>query len=431
MLTLKNFATITSPSGHVLVALGLVTALLVFTVTPARIPNPEVRTDLDAAQSPTLAFSSANAYAHLVAQLDCGTRVPGTPGHQACIRYLHSALAAHANVTLHNYTVHGIACTNVLGKINADAEHDSIVILGAHFDSRAIAEKDPDPARRGDPIPGANDGASGVAALLELARVFATDRAHLTPQVWIVFFDAEDQGDGGMAGWGWCEGSELFVRDLDAFLGPGENQADISAMILLDMVGGTHLEFVREGYSSTVLYNHLFNAGRDLGYTSAFPQVPRTKYIYDDHKPFVDAHIPAYDLIIDFTDTSEPGWPYHHTHGDNLAHIDQASLGITGRTVEYYFQTYHYSSLPAGGTGSTGTGSTAPPGGTSTNGTMTGTWTGSTNGTGTTNGTSTPGDIDVPGAHPGILAVAGILGTGVLLARVRSRRKQLNAPDHS
>ncbi|MFW9999997.1 MAG: M28 family peptidase [Candidatus Hodarchaeota archaeon] len=211
----------------------------------------------------------------------------------------------------------------------------NIIILGAHYDSRAKATKDPIIANRSNPVPGANDGASGCAVLIELANVLYSERDNLSCQVWFLFFDAEDQGlDNayGMDGWDWCEGSQKFVSDINNFY--NSEIENFECMILLDMVGGENLKFINEQYSTSSLLDELFSIGRHLGYTHQFPSNPESASIIDDHRPFLSAGIPSADLIINFWDN--PGWPYHHTTQDDLSHISNYSLEATGKTVEQF-----------------------------------------------------------------------------------------------
>jgi Zn-dependent M28 family amino/carboxypeptidase len=225
----------------------------------------------------------------------------------------------------------------VLFKLNE--KEDNIVILGAHYDTRKIAEKDPDPEKRDQPIPGANDGASGCAVLLELARILYHQKEELNCEIWFLFFDAEDQGSGGMSGWDWCEGSQQFVEDIEIYY--DNNSESFDCMILLDMVGGENLQFIWELYSNSLLMEDLFEIGRDLGYKYSFPEDPIRASITDDHKAFSEIGIPTADLIIKFWNQPEE-WPYHHTHGDNLTHISKESLKITGTTVEQFlYNNYH------------------------------------------------------------------------------------------
>ncbi len=234
---------------------------------------------------------------------------------------------------MHNFTVHLTECQNVLFKLN---EHESnIVILGTHYDSRAKATKDPVLTNRDSPVPGANDGASGSAALIELARVLYNQRANLACQIWFLFFDAEDQGRDnayGIDGWDWCEGSQEFVSEINNFYDSATDTFD--CMILLDMVGGESLRIINEQYSTSSLLDELFAIGRQLGYTSQFPSNPDIASIIDDHRAFINNGTPSADLIINFW--NNPEWSYHHTTQDDIIHISNSSLDVTGKTVEQF-----------------------------------------------------------------------------------------------
>ena len=284
-----------------------------------------------------LSFNEENAYDHVVNQTSIGYRIPGTNESRNCTNYFVSEfqdIDINFNYTLHNFTIHSTPCQNALFKLNEDEEN--IVIIGAHYDTRAKATKDPIPSNRALPILGANDGASGCAVLLELARVFYQIKENLSCQIWFLFFDAEDQGSDsggyGMDGWDWCEGSQKFVSDIDTFYDSSTER--INCMILLDMVGGTNLEFIAEQYSTSSLLDELFDIGRQLGYTSEFPAIRTSKAITDDHVVFVNSGIPSADLIINFW--NNPSWPYHHTIKDDISSISRHSLEVTGKSVEQF-----------------------------------------------------------------------------------------------
>ena len=292
-----------------------------------------------------LDFNADNAYNHVVNQTNKGYRIPGTNESRNCTSYFVSefqGIEISVNYTLHNYTIHSTSCQNALFKLNEDNEN--IVILGAHYDSRARATKDPTFSNRNLPIQGANDGASGCAVLLELARVFYQIKDNLSCQIWFVFFDAEDQGSDsggyGMDGWDWCEGSQKFVSEIDAFYNFSIER--IQCMLLLDMVGGVNLQFISERYSTSSLLDELFDIGRQLGYTTEFPVYRTSKAILDDHVPFINAGIPSADLIINFW--NNPSWPYHHTIKDDMSSISQHSLEVTGKTIEQFIYNNYFNS---------------------------------------------------------------------------------------
>ncbi|MBY8979174.1 MAG: M28 family peptidase [Candidatus Lokiarchaeota archaeon] len=291
-----------------------------------------------------LRFNGDTAYIYVADQMSINTthyRIPGTQGREDCAQYFidkFQQIDPLIDYNLHNFTIQSVECQNVLFKMNEN--YKNIVILGAHYDSRAKATKDstnPDL-----PVPGANDGASGCAVLIELAEVLYSRMNNLSVQIWFLFFDAEDQGTDlgvGISGWDWIEGSKQFVLEIDNFY--NSSKEDFDAMILLDMVGGTNLRFINEQHSTSSLLDELFETGRQLGYTSAFPSDPIVSSISDDHVPFLNFGIPSADLIIKFWNQPVE-WPYHHTTGDDISHISNYSLEITGKTVEQFIYNNYY-----------------------------------------------------------------------------------------
>jgi len=287
-----------------------------------------------------LQFSGDNAYFYVEDQLDIGFRIPGTQARVNCANYFISKFQEiNSNFTymLHNFTTHLTECQNVLFKLNENKSN--VVILGAHYDSRARATKD---VNKSAPVPGANDGASGSAVLIEFASILYAQRINLSCQIWFLFFDAEDQGrdEGGygMDGWNWCEGSEKFVEDIDTFY--NSTNESFECMILLDMVGGENLRFINEQHSTSSLLDEIFAIGRNLGYNYQFPSNPESQPIIDDHVAFVNYGIPSADLIINFW--NNPGWPHHHTTQDNRSHVTNISLGITGKTIEQFIYNNYF-----------------------------------------------------------------------------------------
>jgi len=143
------------------------------------------------------AFTADSAYQYIAKQLDFGFRVPGTPEHKACKEWFVQKFESFGadviaqDFTAEIYTGDKWASSNIIAQFNP--EHKDRVILSAHWDSRFIAEEDPDRKRKEDPIPGADDGASGVGVLLEIARVIQANPIDLG--VDIILWDAEDQGE--------------------------------------------------------------------------------------------------------------------------------------------------------------------------------------------------------------------------------------------
>jgi Zn-dependent M28 family amino/carboxypeptidase len=183
------------------------------------------------------------------------------------------------------------------------------VILGAHYDCRIAADRDPGPGKDA-PVPGANDGASGVAVLLELARTLPRN----TVPVWLVFFDAEDNG--GLPGWDWILGSRAFAPTLTS--AP-------RAVVIVDMIGDADLDIYRELNSTPALVDEVWAQADALGYGQFFR--PEGKHsMLDDHTPFLEAGLPAVD-IIDFD------YPYWHTAADTADKVSPQSLEVVGRTL--------------------------------------------------------------------------------------------------
>jgi Zn-dependent M28 family amino/carboxypeptidase len=162
-------------------------------------------------------------------------------------------------------------------------------------------------------VPGANDGASGVAILLELARVLPEDSV----PVWLVFFDAEDNGR--IDTWDWILGSTEFVEN---------NPVQPQAVVIVDMIGDADLNIYKEKNSNSELTNEIWNIAKSLEYDSVF--FPEYKHsMIDDHTPFLRAGIPAVD-IIDFD------YPYWHTLQDTPDKVSGASLQAVGETLQVW-----------------------------------------------------------------------------------------------
>jgi Zn-dependent M28 family amino/carboxypeptidase len=207
----------------------------------------------------------------------------------------------------------GVRGRNVVGK----AGQGPVVIIGAHYDTRPVADKDPNPDQREQPILGANDGASGVAVLLELARVL--DQEQLERQVWLAFFDAEDRGR--LDGWPFSVGAREMAQNL--VIRP-------QAVVVVDMVGDADQNIYIERYSDAELSAELWAIAADLGYSDHVIAEPKYQLI-DDHLPFIEQGIPAVDMI-DFD------YPYWHTLEDTADKVSPTSLERVGRTLEVWLE---------------------------------------------------------------------------------------------
>ncbi|MEA5078332.1 MAG: M28 family peptidase [Anaerolineaceae bacterium] len=261
------------------------------------------------AQAPVAnSFDAERAYEDVQTQVLYGDRIPGSTGHQQTLEYIQSELQnAGWKVEIQNTTYQGHPVQNITAK---RADSTSPVILAAHYDTRMYADQDSDPNLYGQPVPGANDGASGVAVLLEMARVMPADQKN----VWLVFFDTEDQGH--IKGWDWILGSQAYADALTV---------SPQAVIVIDMIGDTDLNIYREKSSDQTLTDQIWQAAADLGYSDQF--INEEKYnMLDDHTPFLEKGIPAVD-IIDFD------YPYWHTTQDTDDKVSAESLSIVGNTL--------------------------------------------------------------------------------------------------
>lgn len=256
-------------------------------------------------------FDGERAYQHVEAQLAFGPRTPGSQAHGQAVEYMVAELENFGwDVEIQELTYQEQPVRNVIARRGAG---DRWIILGAHFDSRLVADQDRDPQLSIQPVPGANDGASGVAVLLEMARVLPKETAK-ADQIWLVFFDSEDQGN--LPGWDWIYGSRAFVDQL---------QGMPSAMVLVDMIGDADLNIFQEQNSDAELTRQIWETAASLGYQQQFIAQPKYRML-DDHIPFIDEGIPAVDLI-DFD------YPFWHTSQDTADKVSADSLEAVGRTL--------------------------------------------------------------------------------------------------
>jgi Zn-dependent M28 family amino/carboxypeptidase len=260
-------------------------------------------------------FEGLSAYHHVLAQTQFGPRPTGSEALRATAEYITTTLTlAGWQVEEQPFTYRGVNGRNIIGK----AGSGPIVIIGAHYDTRRRADNDPDLAKRTEPVLGANDGASGAAVLLELAR--SLDKKKLTNEVWLTFFDAEDNGR--LDGWEFSAGSSYMARNLKTLP---------AAAIILDMIGDSDQQIYKETNSSAALQDRLWEIAARLGYENYF--IAEYKYaMTDDHTPFLQKGIPAVD-VIDFD------YPYWHTTEDTPDKVSPASLERVGRVVKNFLET--------------------------------------------------------------------------------------------
>jgi glutaminyl-peptide cyclotransferase len=279
------------------------------------------------------AFNPDSAYLFIEKQVNFGPRVPGTPGHEATRKWLTETLNSYADKVIEQpfdaitYKGERLKATNIIAVFNPEAKRR--ILLGAHWDTRAIADHDPDPDKRNQPIPGADDGGSGVGVLLEIAR-----NLHLLPVeigVDIVMFDAEDQGaDTGNNPESWCLGAQHWSSN------PHVKGYKADFGILLDMVGSKGARFTLEGVSMQFapdVMNRIWKMAQSMGYGGYFVS-ERTGPITDDHY-FVNtiARIPMINIINRPKNTETGFGQYWHTHADNMDVIDKNTLRAVGQVV--------------------------------------------------------------------------------------------------
>lgn len=262
---------------------------------------------------PSSSFNPERAYEDVVTQVGFGPRVPGSEAHALTVEYVISELLdAGWQVDIQDVTYEGHRVINITGYRE---KVDAPIILCAHYDSRMVDDANHQISELSQPVPGANDGASGVAVLLEIARVLPPEDKN----VWLVFFDAEDQGN--IDGWDWILGSSAYADALTV---------TPEALVLLDMIGDADLNIYREVSSDTTLKNEIWLTAARLGYSDQF--INSEKYnMIDDHTPFLDKGIHAVDLI-DFD------YPYWHTIADTADKVSPQSLEIVGNVLLTWLQ---------------------------------------------------------------------------------------------
>jgi hypothetical protein len=260
-------------------------------------------------------FDGWAAFLHVWTQTTFGPRPTGSDAHKQTGDYIIDRLKqAGWQVEEQRFTYQGVEGRNIIGK----AGNGPIVLVGAHYDTRRRADNDPDPAKRTEPVLGANDGASGVAVVLELAR--SLNKKKLSNEVWLTFFDAEDNGR--LDGWDFIAGSRHMAGNLTTLP---------KSVIVVDMVGDADQQIYKERNSSAALQDKLWAIAAQLGYQKYF--IPEYKWaMTDDHTPFLQRGIPAVD-IIDFD------YPYWHTTQDTLEKVTPEALERVGRVVKTFLET--------------------------------------------------------------------------------------------
>lgn len=288
-------------------------------------------------------FNADSAYAFTKAQCDFGPRDMNSRGHDLCGEWIVSKFKEYGckvttqTATLAGYDGTKLRSRNIMASINPEAT--TRILLCAHWDSRPWADNDPDSANWRKPILAANDAASGVAVMLELARIIgkSKDEKAFNKQLGIDFvcFDAEDWGTPQWADVAdnadsWALGAQYWSKNL-----PQGYEARYG--VLLDMVGGVGAKFYREGMSmqyAPEIVKKVWRAAREVGFGSYFPKEDGG-VITDDHVPVNQfAKIPTIDIIPYYADCQQSSFgPTWHTLADNMENIDKNTLKAVGQTL--------------------------------------------------------------------------------------------------
>jgi len=267
------------------------------------------------AQPKTNAFDGNNAVNYIERQIEFGPRIPGSANSDAMKGFVRGEMGvAGWIVENQDFVFDQENLTNIIAKSSINPPK---VIIGTHYDTRALSDNEVSLSLQKTPVPGANDGASGTAVLLELSKTIERDEL----DIWLVFFDAEDQGN--LENWEWSIGAQYFVNQLN--FSP-------EYVIIIDMIGDANLGIYKEKNSTVSLVESIWDEAKKLGYSSYFFQ--DYKYsIIDDHLPFINKGIPTC-LIIDLD------YPYWHTTKDTLDKVSGESLKIIGDVLLSWLSTH-------------------------------------------------------------------------------------------
>ncbi len=265
-------------------------------------------------------FDANSAFEYLKKQVSFGPRVPNSKAHEDCKNFLVNELSMYADAVnlqefTHFYLGKNFKLTNIIASFNLTSGFR--ILLCAHWDSRPYADEEKEATKRIQPVPGANDGASGVAILLEIARILKNNPPPIG--VDIILFDGEDFGISGDLD-NFCIGSKYFAKNKSPNYNPQFG-------ILLDMVGDKDLQIFKEENSvryAPDIANYVWSIARELGISEFKDAIKHS--IYDDHIPLNEAGIRTIN-IIDFD------YPYWHTTEDTPDKCSPQSLEKVGKVV--------------------------------------------------------------------------------------------------
>lgn len=293
----------------------------------------EATTTPQSNQLPQVQFMADSAYKYIQAQLDFGPRVPGTKAHNRCADYLVETLHSYGadtvlqqKTTVEAFNGDKLPINNIMARYNVSAPKR--LLLVAHWDTRPWADAETDASKHSKPIPGANDGGSGVAVLLEIARNLGLN----APSVGVdmLFTDAEDYGNTGGDDNSWCLGTQYWVENMPY------TPATMPVLgILLDIVGGIDAKFYREYFSeyyAPQVNDIIWAEAASAGFGNKFPN-ERRGAVTDDHVYINQAGIPCIDIIECANPATGSFPPTWHTLDDDINSIDRNSLKAVGQVV--------------------------------------------------------------------------------------------------
>lgn len=293
----------------------------------------ETTTTPQSNQLPQVQFMADSAYKYIQAQLDFGPRVPGTKAHNRCAVYLVETLRSYGadtvlqqKTTVVSFNGDKLPINNIMARYNVSAPKR--LLLVAHWDTRPWADAETDASKHSMPIPGANDGGSGVAVLLEIARNLGLN----APSVGVdmLFTDAEDYGNTGGDDNSWCLGTQYWVENMPY------TPATMPVLgILLDIVGGIDAKFYREYFSeyyAPQVNDIIWAEAASAGFGDRFPN-ERRGAVTDDHVYINQAGIPCIDIIECANPATGSFPPTWHTLDDDINSIDRNSLKAVGQVV--------------------------------------------------------------------------------------------------
>lgn len=284
-------------------------------------------------------FNADSALAFCYGQCAFGPRTMNSDAHEACGKWIAQQFERLGcsvelqRATLTGYNGTALQSTNIIARYHPERKEH--ILIAAHWDSRPWADNDPDSSRWHEPVMAANDGASGVAVMLELARLLQANDS-LSVGVDFICFDAEDWGcpqwDSTYSGnGGWALGADYWASHYQP-----EGYVTLYG-ILLDMVGGQNAEFYQERESMQMaprVVEKVWNAAHAAGFSGYFPR-KQGSYVTDDHIPVNQkAGIPMADIIPYYPLCQESSFgPTWHTVNDDMQHIDKNTLKAVGQTL--------------------------------------------------------------------------------------------------